>query len=50
MKNVLTLAGLLLLASGTAAFAASPETVLQAVASCCDALAACCGGAAPCCP
>lgn len=51
MKNVFAVAGLILLASGTAAFAASPETVIQAVASCCDALAACCQGASmPCCP
>lgn len=50
MKRTLTLAGFLLLASATAAFAASPDTVIAAVASCCDALAACCGGTAPCCP
>lgn len=51
MKRTLTIAGLLLLASGTAAFAASPETVLHAVASCCEVVAACCNGASiPCCP
>ena len=50
MKNAFAIAGLILLASGTAAFAASPETVVHAVASCCNALAAFCqGGTAPCC-
>jgi hypothetical protein len=44
MKRTLTIAAFMLLATGTAAFAAAPETVAQAVASCCDALAACCDG------
>lgn len=51
MKNVFAIAGLILLASGSAAFAASPETVINAVSTCCDLLAACCQGAAmSCCP
>ncbi len=48
MKRTLTIAAFVLLATGTAAFAAAPETVSQAVASCCEALAACCDGG-PCC-
>ena len=48
MKRTLTIAALMLLATGTGAFAAAPKTVAQAVASCCDALAACCDGG-PCC-
>lgn len=50
MKKTLTIAGFLLLASGTAAFAASPDMVISAVASCCNALAVCCGAGMPCCP
>ena len=42
--------GALLLASGSAAFAADPHTVASAVAACCDLALACCGGAADCCP
>jgi hypothetical protein len=39
----------LLLMSGTAAYAAEPGSVSQALASCCSAFAACCHGAMPCC-
>lgn len=42
MKRTLTIAGLLLLASGTAAMAASPEAVVQAICACCEAVAAAC--------
>ena len=41
MKRTLTLAALVLLASGSAAFAAAPDAVEQAVCACCDAIAAC---------
>ena len=34
-------AALVLLASGSAAFAAAPDAVAQAVCACCDAIAAC---------
>ena len=40
MKRTLTLAALVLLASGSAAFAAAPDAVAQAVCAC-DAIAAC---------
>ncbi len=50
MKRIVLTATLLLLGSAGAAFAASPDTVIQAVSSCCEALAACCGGGMPCCP
>ena len=42
MKRTLTIAALVLLATGSAAFAAAPEAVAQAVCACCDAIAACC--------
>ena len=48
MKRILITATLLVLGSATAAYAAAPETVNKAVASCCTAVAACCG--LPCCP
>ena len=41
MKRTLTLAALVLLASGSAAFAAVPDAVAQAACACCDAIAAC---------
>ena len=41
MKRVLTLAGLMLLASASAAFAASPDALAAALAACCDM--GCCG-------
>lgn len=41
MKRTLTVAALVLLASGSAAFAAAPDAVAQAVCACCDAIAAC---------
>lgn len=41
MKRTLTIAALVLLATGSAAFAAAPEAVAQAVCACCDAIAAC---------
>lgn len=40
MKRTLTIAALVLLASGSAAFAAAPDAVAQAVCACCDAIAA----------
>ena len=49
MKRILSLATLMVFASATAAFAASPEAVI-AVASCCAALTACRGAGSPCCP
>lgn len=42
MKRTLTIAALVLLASGSAAFAAAPDVAAQAVCVCCDAIAACC--------
>lgn len=48
MKRTLTIAAFALLVSGTAAFAAAPEVVSKAVASCCQALAACCDGGSCC--
>ena len=41
MKRTLTIAAVALLATGSAAFAASPDTVAQVVCACCDAIAAC---------
>lgn len=41
MKRTITIAALVLLASGSAALAAAPEAVAQAVCACCDAIAAC---------
>lgn len=41
MKRTLTIAALVLLASGSAAYAAAPEALAQAVCACCEALAAC---------
>lgn len=41
MKRTVTLAALALLASGSVAFAAAPDAVLQAACACCDAIAAC---------
>ena len=41
MKRTLTIAALVLLATGSAAVAAAPEAVAQAVCACCDAIAAC---------
>ncbi len=49
MKRVLSLATAALLVSGTAAYAAPPEAIVNAVASCCAAVAACCGASMPCC-
>jgi len=49
MKRTVTLAALLLLASGSAALAASPETIAQAASSCCEMMAACCEMLAACC-
>lgn len=48
MKRTLSIAAFVLLASGTAAFAAAPDVVAQAVASCCEALAACCDACSGC--
>lgn len=48
MKRTLTLAALVLLASGSAALAA-PETVAQVASSCCGMIAACCEMLAACC-
>ena len=41
--------GAVLLISSTGAYAAAPEAVSKAVASCCSALAACCQAALACC-
>ena len=41
MKRTLTIAAFVLLASGSAAFAAAPDVVAQVVCACCDAIAAC---------
>ena len=48
MKRTLTIAALVLLASGSAAFAAAPDGVAQAVCACCDAIAACAEACACC--
>lgn len=50
MTRLLLTAALFALAGGTAAFAASPDTVIGALASCCSAIADCCGAGMPCCP
>jgi len=48
MKRVFSIAALALLGSAGAAYAAAPDTVTGALASCCAALAACCANL-PCC-
>jgi hypothetical protein len=45
----LYIAAVALLMTGTGAYAAAPEAVSKAVASCCSALAACCGAVMACC-
>ena len=42
MKRALPIAALLLLASGTAAYAAAPGAVTEALASCCAWIMSCC--------
>ncbi|WP_395612190.1 hypothetical protein [Allosphingosinicella sp.] len=49
MKKAFASAAVLLMSS-SAVYAATPDAVANAVASCCAALAACCGLSLPCCP
>ena len=48
MKKISGLAAVLLMSS-TGAYAAAPESVSEALASCCAALAACCAAILSCC-
>ena len=48
MKRIVSTAALMLLASATAAYAATPDAVTKAVEACCAIGAACCNGG-PCC-
>ncbi len=48
MKKLSAIAAVLLM-SGTGAYAAAPEAISQAAASCCAALAACCQAGLACC-
>lgn len=44
------LIGALLLASGSAAFAADPQTAASTLAACCDLVLGCCQSVMDCCP